>query len=84
VTKKRKKKRAYTRKLNSTVKIYTVYVYACICFPAAPAFSKYMHSLPYTSYTHYSPGKKMVPSHPGGKKQTHDQIYSKRTFMISS
>jgi len=47
---------------------YIQYVYACICFPAAPVFSKYRHSLPYTSYKLYSPGKKMVPSHPGGGK----------------
>jgi len=41
---------------------YIQYVYACICFPAAPAFTKYRHYLPYTSYKLYGPEKNWCPA----------------------
>jgi hypothetical protein len=78
----RKKTRAYTRKPNSTANIYSMSMLVSVF--QQHAFSKHRHSLPYTSYKLYSP-EKILPSHPGGKKkQTHDQIYSKRTVRISS
>jgi hypothetical protein len=40
-------------------------MFVSVFFPETPAFSIYRHSLPYTSYRLYSPGKKTVPSHPG-------------------
>jgi hypothetical protein len=55
-TKKEKREHIQYKETNFNCK-YIQYVYACICFPAAPAFYKYRHSLPYTSYKLYSPEK---------------------------